>query len=90
MLALFGGCGFESSSRFSNTNFILQFSQNKTGEYEFIVHSNEFYTQTIYAFRYNTCTSNFYTKYGRKKTLSLKGNDKAISILQNVIKVMVV
>ena len=58
------------------------------------MHCNKFYTETICAFRKNTYTLNFYTKYGWKKTLkvtlSLKGNDKAISILQNVIKVMVV
>ena len=29
---------------------LLLFSQNKTGKYDFIAHSNEFYTYTISAF----------------------------------------
>ena len=39
-------------------------------------------------FSQNTCTLSFYKKYGKKSAesyVSLKGNDKAISILQNVI-----
>ena len=54
------------------------------------MHFDEFYTAL---FSHNTCTLSFYKKYGKKSAesyISLKGNDKAISILQNVIKVMVV
>ena len=55
-----------------------------------IILLHEFYTAS---FSHNKCTLSFYKKYGKKSAesyVSLKGNDKAISILQNVIKVMVV
>ena len=58
----------------------------------FIVHFDEFYTAL---FSHNTCILSFYIKkkHGKKSAESyvfLKGNDKAISILQNVRKVVVV
>ena len=55
------------------------------------MHFDEFYTAL---FSHNKCTLSFYKKNMAKKSperyVSLKGNDKAISIFQNVIKVMVV
>ena len=56
------------------------------------MHFDKFYTAL---FSHNTCILCFYIKkkHGKKSAesyVSLKGNDKAISILQNVIKVMVV
>ena len=55
------------------------------------MHFDEFYTAL---FSHNTFILSFYKKNMAKKSaesyVSLKGNDKAISILQNVIKVMVV
>ena len=57
------------------------------------MHFDEFYTAL---FSHNTCTLSFYiiiknmAKKSAESYISLKGNDKAISILQNVIKVMVV
>ena len=62
----------------------LQFSRNKTGEYDFSVHSNNFYTETIPVFSYNACSLNFHSEYA-EIYISLKGNGKAISILHNVI-----
>ena len=50
------------------------------------MHFDEFYTAL---FSHNTCTLSFYKEYGKKSAesyVSLKGNDKAISILQNVIQ----
>ena len=38
---------------FSKTHF-SQFSRNKTGEYDFIVHCNALYTGTITMYSYNT------------------------------------
>ena len=54
------------------------------------MHFDEFYTAL---FSHNTCILSFYKTWQKKSAesyVSLKGNDKAISILQNVIKVMVV
>ena len=56
----------------------------------FNVHFDEFYTAL---FSHNTCILSFYikkknmAKKSAESYVSLKGNDKAISILQNVIKV---
>ena len=56
----------------------------------FIVHFDEFYTAL---FSHNTCILSFYVykkknmaKRSAKSYVSLKENDKAISILQNAIK----
>ena len=60
------------------------------GEHYFLVHFDEFYTALS---SHNTCTLSFYRNMAKKSAesyVSLKGNDKAISIVQNVIKVMVV
>ena len=38
---------------FSKTHF-LQFSRKKTGEYDFIVHCNALYTETITMYSYRT------------------------------------
>ena len=63
----------------------------KNGEHYFIEHFDQFYTAS---FSHNTCILSFYKKTWQKKSaesyVSLKGNDKAIPIFQNVIKVMVV
>ena len=67
-----------------------RFSRNEKGEHYFIVHFDEFYTAL---FSHNTYTLTFYKNMAKKSAesyISPKGNDKAISILQNVIKVMVV
>ena len=56
----------------------------------FIVHFDEFYTAL---FSHNTCILSFKKNMAKKSAesyVSLKGNNKAISTLQNVIKVMVV
>ena len=57
----------------------------------FIVHFDEFYTAL---FSHNTCIFRFYKKKVAKMSaesyVSLKGKNKGISIIQNVIKVMVV
>ena len=60
----------------------------KKGEHYFIVHFDEFYTAL---FSHNACILSFYKNMAKRSAesyLSLKGNDKAISILQNVLKVM--
>ena len=54
------------------------------------MHSDECYTALL---SHNLCTLKFYTNMTEKSAesyVSDKGNDKEISILQNVIKVMVV
>ena len=54
------------------------------------MHFDKFYTAL---FSHNTCTLSFYKNMAKKSAesyVSIKGNDKAISILQNIIKVMVV
>ena len=54
------------------------------------MHFDEFYTAL---FSHNTCTLSFYKIWQKKSAesyVSLKGNNKAISILQNGIMVMVV
>ena len=72
------------------TQFFLRFLLNEKGEHHFIVHSDALYTAL---FSHTSCTLNFYitmTETSAHSDFSLKGGEKAISILQNFIKVMVV
>ena len=66
------------------------FSRNEKGEHHFIVHSDAFYTAS---FSQNTCTLDFIQNMAEQSAesyVSLYGNHKANSILQNVKKKMVV
>ena len=66
----------------------LRFSRNEIGEHYFIEHSDAFYTVL---FSHYSSTLNFYTKMAKtsaESCVSFKGNNKAISILQNVMKVL--
>ena len=85
-------CEFESRLRFffyfyyQYSHSFLPFSRNEKGEHHFIVHFDTFsvitHAQWIFIQKMAEQSAESY--------VSLFGNDKAISILQNVKKVMVV